>query len=146
MEKISDDELQAQTPKFKEIRSPPLSKASRTRTNAAKRAGDPARAPARSFCDGARSVQNASPACGTSTCSSSAASRCIRAGSPRCGRVKVKRWLRRLPSYLNGLTGRGVHVVTVNDYLASRDAEWMGKIHRFLGLDGRLYPERHGRL
>ena len=40
-----------------------------------------------------------------------------------------------LPSYLNGLTGRGVHVVTVNDYLASRDAEWMGKIHTFLGLN-----------
>ncbi len=39
-----------------------------------------------------------------------------------------------LPSYLNGLTGRGVNVVTVNDYLASRDAEWMGKIHQFLGL------------
>jgi len=39
-----------------------------------------------------------------------------------------------LPSYLNGLTGRGVHVVTVNDYLASRDAEWMGRIHEFLGL------------
>src|SRR6478672_9772964 len=39
-----------------------------------------------------------------------------------------------LPSYLNGLTDRGVHVVTVNDYLASRDAEWMGKIHQFLGL------------
>lgn len=39
-----------------------------------------------------------------------------------------------LPSYLNALTGRGVHVVTVNDYLASRDAEWMGKIYRFLGL------------
>ncbi|MBO4289503.1 MAG: preprotein translocase subunit SecA, partial [Lachnospiraceae bacterium] len=39
-----------------------------------------------------------------------------------------------LPSYLNALTGRGVHVVTVNDYLASRDAEWMGAIHRFLGL------------
>jgi preprotein translocase subunit SecA len=39
-----------------------------------------------------------------------------------------------LPSYLNALTGRGVHVVTVNDYLASRDAEWMGRIHRFLGL------------
>ena len=39
-----------------------------------------------------------------------------------------------LPSYLNGLTGRGVHVVTVNDYLALRDAEWMGKIHKFLGL------------
>src|SRR4051812_35113832 len=39
-----------------------------------------------------------------------------------------------LPSYLNGLTGRGVHVVTVNDYLASRDSEWMGRIHKFLGL------------
>ncbi len=39
-----------------------------------------------------------------------------------------------LPAYLNGLTGRGVHIVTVNDYLASRDAEWMGEIHRFLGL------------
>src|SRR5687767_15122348 len=39
-----------------------------------------------------------------------------------------------LPSYLNGLTGRGVNVVTVNDYLASRDAEWMGRIHKSLGL------------
>ena len=39
-----------------------------------------------------------------------------------------------LPAYLNALAGRGVHVVTVNDYLASRDAEWMGQIHRFLGL------------
>ncbi|HWN08402.1 MAG TPA: preprotein translocase subunit SecA [Pyrinomonadaceae bacterium] len=41
-----------------------------------------------------------------------------------------------LPAYLNSLTGRGgVHVITVNDYLASRDAEWMGQIHRFLGLE-----------
>ena len=39
-----------------------------------------------------------------------------------------------LPAYLRGLTGRGVHIITVNDYLASRDAEWMGKIHKFLGL------------
>ena len=39
-----------------------------------------------------------------------------------------------LPSYLNALTGKGVHVVTVNDYLAKRDSEWMGKVHRFLGL------------
>lgn len=39
-----------------------------------------------------------------------------------------------LPSYLNALTGKGVHVVTVNDYLARRDAEWMGRIHTFLGL------------
>ncbi len=40
-----------------------------------------------------------------------------------------------LPVYLNGLSGKGVHVVTVNDYLASRDAEWMGTVHRFLGLE-----------
>ena len=39
-----------------------------------------------------------------------------------------------LPAYLNALTGEGVHIVTVNDYLASRDAEWMGKIYKFLGL------------
>jgi len=39
-----------------------------------------------------------------------------------------------LPAYLNALTGKGVHVVTVNDYLAARDAEWMGQMHRFLGL------------
>ena len=39
-----------------------------------------------------------------------------------------------LPTYLNALTGKGVHIVTVNDYLAKRDAEWMGKVHRFLGL------------
>ncbi|MFA5707352.1 preprotein translocase subunit SecA [Mycolicibacterium sp.] len=40
-----------------------------------------------------------------------------------------------LPAYLNALGGEGVHVVTVNDYLAKRDAEWMGRVHRFLGLD-----------
>ena len=39
-----------------------------------------------------------------------------------------------LPAYLNALSGKGVHVVTVNDYLARRDAEWMGQVHRFLGL------------
>ena len=39
-----------------------------------------------------------------------------------------------MPAYLNALAGRGIHIVTVNDYLASRDAEWMGAIHRFLGL------------
>lgn len=39
-----------------------------------------------------------------------------------------------LPAYLNAISGRGVHVITVNDYLASRDAEWMGRLHRFLGL------------
>ena len=39
-----------------------------------------------------------------------------------------------LPAYLNALTGQGIHIVTVNDYLAKRDSEWMGKVHRFLGL------------
>ena len=39
-----------------------------------------------------------------------------------------------LPAYLNALTGEGVHIITVNEYLAGRDAEWMGGIHRFLGL------------
>ena len=39
-----------------------------------------------------------------------------------------------LPAYLNALEGKGVHIVTVNEYLATRDAEWMGQVHRFLGL------------
>src|SRR5690242_4277441 len=39
-----------------------------------------------------------------------------------------------LPAYLNALSGNGVHIVTTNDYLASRDADWMGRVHRFLGL------------
>jgi Preprotein translocase subunit SecA (ATPase, RNA helicase) len=39
------------------------------------------------------------------------------------------------PAYLNALAGQGVHVVTVNDYLAKRDSEWMGRVHRFLGLE-----------
>ncbi len=47
-----------------------------------------------------------------------------------------------LPVYLNALEGRGVHVVTVNDYLATRDAEWMGRLHRWLGLSvGRVGPD-----
>jgi preprotein translocase subunit SecA len=49
-----------------------------------------------------------------------------------------------LPVYLNGLGGRGVHVITVNDYLASRDAEWMGEMHRWLGLTiGLVVPGDH---
>ncbi len=46
-----------------------------------------------------------------------------------------KTFVATLPAYLNALLGRGVHIVTVNDYLARRDAEWMGQIHRFLGLE-----------
>jgi preprotein translocase subunit SecA len=46
-----------------------------------------------------------------------------------------------LPAYLNGLSGRGMHLVTVNDYLARRDAEWMGRVHRWLGLEvGLIIP------
>ena len=56
-----------------------------------------------------------------------------------------------LPVYLNALSGKGVHIVTVNDYLAARDAEWMGRIHRFLGLEVGLvvpgpYDAAHKRL
>ena len=50
----------------------------------------------------------------------------------RTGEGKTQTCL--LPAYLNALEGKGVHVVTVNEYLAKRDAEWMGQIHRFLGL------------
>src|SRR5687767_5121554 len=49
-----------------------------------------------------------------------------------------------LPVYLNSLTGRGVHVVTVNDYLARRDSEWMGRIYRFLGLTVGVIQNQHG--
>ncbi|GLJ48217.1 hypothetical protein SUGI_1018150 [Cryptomeria japonica] len=49
-----------------------------------------------------------------------------------------------LAAYLNSLTGRGVHVVTVNDYLAQRDAEWMGRIHRFLGISVGLIQSSMG--
>ena len=47
-----------------------------------------------------------------------------------------------LPVYLNALAGKGVHVVTVNDYLAKRDAEWMGQIYRFLGLTVGVHRAR----
>jgi len=49
-----------------------------------------------------------------------------------------------LPSYLNALSGKGVHVVTVNDYLARRDAEWMGQVHRFLGISVGLLQQGMG--
>ena len=50
----------------------------------------------------------------------------------KTGEGKTQTFL--LPAYLNALEGKGVHVVTVNDYLAKRDAEWMGQVHEFLGL------------
>ena len=61
--------------------------------------------------------------------------------------MKVRPWSPPCRVYLNALTGKGVHVVTVNDYLAKRDAEWMGQVYRFLGLTVGLHrprPERRG--
>src|SRR4029077_7447335 len=49
-----------------------------------------------------------------------------------------------LPVYLNALTGRGVHLVTVNDYLARRDSEWMGRLYKFLGLSVGVIQNQHG--
>ena len=56
------------------------------------------------------------------------------AASPRCAPAKARRWSPPLPVYLNALAGKGVHVVTVNDYLAKRNSEWMGRVYKFLGL------------
>ena len=50
-----------------------------------------------------------------------------------------------LPAYLNALQGKGVHVVTVNDYLAQRDADWMGQIYKFLGMTIGCHPDRPDR-
>ena len=50
-----------------------------------------------------------------------------------------------LAAYLNALSGKGVHVVTVNDYLAKRDSEWMGRLYKFLGLQRRRHPAPPGR-
>jgi preprotein translocase subunit SecA len=49
-----------------------------------------------------------------------------------------------LPTFLNALYGRGVHVITVNDYLARRDAEYIGQVYRFFRIDRRLNPRKHG--
>ena len=77
---------------------------------------------------------SASSRCATTTCSSSAAWSCTtgRIAEMRTGEGKTL--VATLPCYLNALEGKGVHVVTVNDYLAKRDAEWMGKLYGFLGL------------
>jgi len=51
-----------------------------------------------------------------------------------------------MPLYLNALTGKNCQLVTVNDYLAKRDSEWMGTIYKFLRPHRRMHPERHGSL
>ena len=73
-------------------------------------------------------------ACAPIGCRWWAASCCTRAVSPRCSTGEGKTLVATLPAYLNALAGKGVHVVTVNDYLAKRDSEWMGKVYRFMGL------------
>ena len=72
--------------------------------------------------------------CATSTSSSSAAPSSTRARSRRCGRARARPSWRRWRPILNAIAGKGVHIVTVNDYLARRDPQWMGPIFHFLGL------------
>ena len=90
---------------------------------------------ARGVRHGPRGGQSGPWASAISTSRSWAVPRCMAGTSPRCAPVRARPWSRTLPAYLNALTGKGVHVVTVNDYLAKRDAEWMGRVHRFLGLE-----------
>ena len=68
-------------------------------------------------------------------CSWSAASRCITGKIAEMRTGEGKTLVATLPAYLNALAGNGVHIVTVNDYLAQRDSDWMGRIYRFLGHD-----------
>ena len=81
-------------------------------------------------------------ACGTSTSSSWAAWCCTRARSRRWRPARARPSWPRCPPYLNALPGLGTHVVTVNDYLARRDAQWMGPIYHALGLSVGRDPAR----
>ncbi len=54
--------------------------------------------------------------------------------------MRARRWSPPPPAYLNALAGKGVHVVTVNDYLAEYQSELMGRVHRFLGLEVGVHP------
>ena len=82
--------------------------------------------------------------CGTSTCRSLGGIVLHRGNIAEMVTGEGKTLVATLPAYLNALEGKGVHIVTVNDYLARRDCEWMLPIYRALGIDGRLHPERHG--
>ncbi len=99
----------------------------------------PARAIRSTGCSSRRSPWSASrpsarSSSGTTTSSSSAARRSISAASPRWRPAKARPWSRPCRLILNALQGKGVHVVTVNDYLAQRDAEWMTPIYKLLGM------------
>jgi hypothetical protein len=75
-------------------------------------------------------------------CSCSAAWPCIQGKIAEMATGEGKTLVATMPVYLNALTGRGVHVVTVNDYLAARDSEWMGAVYKLAGADGGLHPAR----
>ena len=80
-----------------------------------------------------------------STCSSRPASSCTTAGWSNWPPAKARRHGRRCPTFLNALAGKGVHVTTVNDYLAKRDAEWIGPVYQMLGLTVGVPPAEDGR-
>ena len=124
---MSDEELRQQTVEFREAARRRAKRSttswSKPSPSAARRAGG-------------------SSACGTTTCSSSAAWCCTAARSPKWSTGEGKTLVATLPAYLNALEGKGVHVVTVNDYLARRDMEWMGPLYMGLGLTvGAIYSD-----
>ena len=84
-------------------------------------------------------------ASGRSTCSSPPASSCTSAGWSNWRPAKARRSRASLPAFLNALAGKGVHVTTVNDYLAKRDAEWIGPVYQMLGLTVGVPPAEDGR-
>ena len=111
--------------------------AARPHRHASRPSSPPARPSTTSWCRPSRRCArrpSASSASAISTCSSSAAWCCTRARIAEMRTGEGKTLVATLPVYLNALAGKGVHVVTVNDYLARRDAEWMGQVYRFLGL------------
>ena len=126
--------INALEPKFEALSDDEL----RGKTNGVPRAAGQWARPSTIFCPkpsprcarrpSARSVS------GTSMCSSLAAWFCTRGRISEMKTGEGKTLVSTLPAYLNALPGRGVHIVTVNDYLAKRDSEWMGQIYKFLGL------------
>ena len=83
-------------------------------------------------------------ACGPSTCSWPPASSCTRAALAELATGEGKTLTASLPAFLNALEGKGVHVTTVNDYLARRDAEWMAPIYEGLGLTVGVLQQQMG--
>ncbi len=102
---------------------------------AVRRGRVPRRPVARGVRHGPRGRLAGCSASATTTCRSWAAPPSTWATSPRCAPVRARPWPVRSRRTFNALSGKGVHVVTVNDYLAERDSEWMGRVHRFLGLE-----------